>query len=78
MYYFQVIEECIDKLRVYFGTSDGWAPVEYHYNLIDVVPNIDSTILDSKYEHCFVLETAEQLALDLSKQIESDMDSNKN
>lgn len=69
----QVIKECVDKLQIYFGASDGWAPLEYHYHLLDVIPKIDSRILDKKFQHCFMLQTAEELASDLSEHIENDM-----
>ncbi|XP_022196211.2 lipid droplet-associated hydrolase [Nilaparvata lugens] len=58
----EVIAECKDKLKVYFGAEDGWAPLTYQERLKEAVPGIDSSTLDRRFRHDFVLDTSEGVA----------------
>lgn len=64
-----VIAECKDKFKVYFGAEDGWAPLTYQDRLREAVPGIDSSTLDRRFRHDFVLDTSEELAQIIVDQI---------
>lgn len=61
-----------DKLKIYFGVSDGWAPLTYYESLKAAQPNIDVSVIDKKFQHTFVLDTPEETATILSDEIKKE------
>lgn len=50
-----------DKIKLYYGASDGWAPTEYCLNLKNDVPGIDAEICVRNFNHAFVLNCSRQV-----------------
>ena len=46
-----------NKLTVYYGQDDAWAPVSYAKRLSEKFPMVDVKIDQHKTQHCFVLDT---------------------
>lgn len=51
-----------DKTKVYFARQDNWAPLTHYETLKSAVPELSIEILDDKFTHAFVLETPEDMA----------------
>ena len=45
-----------NKLTLYYGQDDAWAPVSYANRLSEMFPMVDVRIDELKTQHCFVLE----------------------
>ncbi len=52
----------LSKLLFYYGTSDGWCPVDYYYDTKARFPNGDIRLCKHGIEHAFVLESSELMA----------------
>jgi Lipid-droplet associated hydrolase len=61
-----------DRLRFYFGSIDGWCPLEYYRNLKQQVPDADATACTNNYRHAFVLNFSKPMAEIVSKWINMD------
>lgn len=57
------------RLRFYFGSIDGWCPLEYYRNLKQQVPDVDATACTNNYRHAFVLNFSQPMAEIVSKWI---------
>uniref|UniRef100_A0A182J0U2 Lipid droplet-associated hydrolase n=1 Tax=Anopheles atroparvus TaxID=41427 RepID=A0A182J0U2_ANOAO len=49
------------RIKLYYGTTDGWVPVKYYHELKQRIPDIDAELCTRKYEHAFVLRSAAQM-----------------
>lgn len=61
-----------ERLRFYFGTIDGWCPLDYFHYLKQQVPDVDATACTNRYRHAFVLNFSEPMAEIVSKWIVMD------
>ncbi len=50
-------------LKIYYGTTDGWAPLKYCYQLKEKIPELDLEIDTRKFEHAFVIKSSVDLGL---------------
>ncbi|XP_037940139.1 lipid droplet-associated hydrolase-like [Teleopsis dalmanni] len=50
-----IIEQNLNLLTFYYGTTDGWVPVEYFNGLKKEFPEIDAQLDTKKIDHAFVL-----------------------
>lgn len=51
----QLIGENLKLLKLYYGTTDGWAPVSYYEDLKAKFPQIDAQLCDRGMPHAFCL-----------------------
>lgn len=49
------------RLKFYYGTTDGWVPVKFYRELMQMVPEVDAELCTRSYEHAFVLKAASQM-----------------
>lgn len=45
-------------LKLYYGASDGWAPVKYCHRMQERVPGLDAQVDIYQYSHAFVLRSS--------------------
>lgn len=70
-----VIEKNKDRLIFLYSTTDGWTPITYYERLISKIPDVNVQITD-KYEHAFVLKSSHEIAVVVSRWIQSCNDFN--
>ena len=58
----EVIQRNIDKLMMYYGTSDRWCPVSYYEDMIRIYPDADIRLCQRDIQHAFVLRDSTQMA----------------
>lgn len=68
----KALDDYNEKLKIYFGTSDGWAPLAYYENLKKAKPDVDALVLDDKFQHAFVLDSSEEMANILVEEIKKE------
>lgn len=56
------LEHFKDRIRMLYGQSDGWAPVEYYHNLISVLPGCKAELAKEDIPHAFVLHDNDRVA----------------
>ncbi|KAH8266580.1 hypothetical protein KR026_002364 [Drosophila bipectinata] len=59
----EIVEQNLDVLKLYYGTTDGWVPVSYYEQLKKDYPKIDATLDDQKIAHAFVLRHSKPMAI---------------
>lgn len=57
----ELIKANIHRLKLYYGTSDGWVPKSYQQDMIDKFPGIDAELCKNGYEHAFVLSSSSEV-----------------
>lgn len=65
----EVVRSNMHRLKLYYGTIDGWVPTEYYYELIEKFEGIDAELCKQKYEHAFVLKTGPEVGKMVSEWI---------
>ncbi|XP_059172533.1 lipid droplet-associated hydrolase-like isoform X2 [Physella acuta] len=55
----ELINKHSEKLSLYYGAVDHWAPVEYYYDLVSEFPKLDARLCNLNLKHAFVLDTQE-------------------
>jgi hypothetical protein len=58
----ETVDKHKDKLRFYYGSIDGWCPLDYYENLKTQVPDVKATACAHGYRHAFVLNYSQQMA----------------
>lgn len=58
----EIVRKNLDRLKLYYGTTDGWIPTNYYRELKDRFPEIDAELDPSGMEHAFVLKSGPQMA----------------
>lgn len=48
-------------LKFYYGSSDGWTPVKYYYELKEKIPEIDAELCNRGIAHAFVLRSGREM-----------------
>lgn len=51
-----------DRVKLYYGASDRWAPVRYCESLKHELPGIDAQVCQQSFEHAFVLRYSKEVA----------------
>ncbi|XP_055547534.1 lipid droplet-associated hydrolase [Wyeomyia smithii] len=49
------------RLKFYYGTTDGWVPVKYFYELRQRIPDVDAELCTRNFEHAFVMHSASKM-----------------
>lgn len=52
----ETISKHTDKLWLYYGASDNWAPVKYYENLVSRHPDLNAQLCQRGFQHSFVLK----------------------
>ncbi|XP_018056446.1 PREDICTED: lipid droplet-associated hydrolase [Atta colombica] len=52
----ETISKHADKLWLYYGTKDGWAPVKYYKAIISKHPGLNAQLCQRGFQHTFVLK----------------------
>lgn len=58
----ETITDNQDILTFYYGSTDGWVPKRYFYNLTKQVPGIDAELCSKNIDHGFVISQSEMMA----------------
>jgi len=58
----EAVAEHKHMLRFYYGTVDGWCPLEYMHNLKEQVPDANAFACKNQYRHAFVLNFSKPMA----------------
>lgn len=58
---YEVLKANVHRLKLYYGSSDGWSPVSYCHRLCDKVPGLDASVDIYKYAHAFVLRSSVEM-----------------
>ncbi|XP_072028860.1 lipid droplet-associated hydrolase-like isoform X2 [Amphiura filiformis] len=53
------VKNHLSKLLFYYGTSDGWCPLDFYHNAKALFPEGDLRLCKHGMEHAFVLESSE-------------------
>lgn len=53
----ETVKKNIHRLKLYYGTKDGWVRTEYFHDLVKRFPDIDAELCKQEYEHAFVLKS---------------------
>lgn len=54
----EIIKKNKDKMRFYYGSSDGWVPIRYFNQLKRDIPTINAELCANNYQHHFVLHNS--------------------
>lgn len=46
------------RIKIYYGASDGWTPLEYYRQLKERLPDIDASVDENGINHAFVLRSS--------------------
>lgn len=65
----EVINQNMARLKFYYGTKDGWVPVDYYNELIQNFPNIDAELCQQSIDHGFVIKHGNTMARMLAEWI---------
>ncbi|KAK9508829.1 hypothetical protein O3M35_006290 [Rhynocoris fuscipes] len=65
----EIYENYYDKIQVYFGVSDRWAPLYQYEDLKKKYPLIECKLLEPYFTHSFVFRSSEAAAEKLTEQI---------
>ncbi|XP_053695407.1 lipid droplet-associated hydrolase [Sabethes cyaneus] len=57
------------RLKFYYGTIDGWAPVKYYHELKQRIPDVDAELCTRKIEHAFVMRSASTMGFMVAERI---------
>lgn len=55
------IRDNLKKLKFYYGTTDGWVPVNYCEKVRAEFPEADVELCERKFDHSFVLSTSREV-----------------
>jgi len=58
----EIVEQNLDILKFYYGTTDGWVPVSYYEQLKKDFPKVDAQLDTKKIAHAFVLRHSQAMA----------------
>ncbi|EDV50144.1 lipid droplet-associated hydrolase [Drosophila erecta] len=58
----EIVEQNLDILKFYYGTTDGWVPVSYYEQLKKDYPKVDAQLDTKKIDHAFVLRHSQTMA----------------
>lgn len=58
---YTVLEDNANILKLYYGASDGWAPVKYCHRLKERVAGLDAQVDIYRYAHAFVLRSSTEM-----------------
>lgn len=54
-----LVKKHSDKLSLYYGTKDDWAPVQYYHDFKSEFPDVDARLCNMNLKHAFVMERKE-------------------
>lgn len=57
----QTLRENVDRLKLYYGATDGWTPAGYCEELKRRVPGLDAVVDERGIRHAFVLKRSEEM-----------------
>ncbi|XP_011183123.2 lipid droplet-associated hydrolase [Zeugodacus cucurbitae] len=57
-----LVEKHLPLLKLYYGTTDGWVPVEYYNEICCKFPDIDAELDKESIDHAFVLRNSDTMA----------------
>lgn len=58
---YDVLKANVHRLKLYYGASDGWSPVNYCHRLRERVPGLDASIDIYQFAHAFVLRSSPEM-----------------
>ena len=58
----EIIKANIDKLRIYYGATDGWTPLKYYEELKQKHKDVKAEVCSRGYQHAFVLKHSKEVA----------------
>lgn len=59
----EIVEQNLDLLKFYYGTTDGWVPISYYDQLKKDYPKVDAQLDTKKIDHAFVLRHSQPMAV---------------
>ena len=57
----ETIRRNVDRMRFYYGTTDGWCPLSFYERLKKSVPELDAVVDQRGFEHAFVLNSSDEM-----------------
>lgn len=58
---YAVLEANVHRLKLYYGATDGWSPVNYCTRICERVPGLDASVDIYRYAHAFVLRSSVEM-----------------
>lgn len=58
---YENIEKHKDLLKLYYGSTDGWAPTRFYNDLKAKIPDLDAELDTHKLAHAFVLKSSRHM-----------------
>lgn len=58
---YEHIKENVKLLKFYYGSTDGWTPVDHFRRLIENVPGVDAQVDIHEIAHAFVLRSSVEM-----------------
>ena len=47
----------INRVKLYYGTTDGWVPTSYYHEIRKTIPDINAELCSKNIAHSFVLNS---------------------
>jgi Lipid-droplet associated hydrolase len=58
----ETIKANMNRIKFYYGTTDGWVPTYFYHELIKKFPGIDAELCTEKIDHGFVVSHGPRMA----------------
>ncbi|GJQ71945.1 hypothetical protein Trydic_g3054 [Trypoxylus dichotomus] len=58
----KIIMENVHRIKIYYGTKDGWCPLTNYHNIKKDIPNINAEVCDKGYPHAFIINDSLPMA----------------
>ena len=62
------------KMRLYYGTTDAWCPLEFYERLKAKVPELNAVVDKWGFEHAFVLNSSKEMGVIVAEWFKQDCD----
>lgn len=49
------------RIKIYYGATDGWTPLEYYKQLKERIPDVDASVDEHDINHAFVLRSSVEM-----------------
>lgn len=49
------------RIKLYYGASDGWTPLDYQKQLKERIPDVDASVDEDQINHAFVLRSSVEM-----------------
>ncbi|KAI9291390.1 hypothetical protein K502DRAFT_368491 [Neoconidiobolus thromboides FSU 785] len=56
-----------NKLTIYYGKNDGWAPEKHYVNMKELIPNANILLCNQQIPHAFILDHSSLMAKMVTK-----------